>query len=60
MLPKRCPTNEVPIEEVHDRDRMMWLEQQIEALTQKFLVFVAIQIQQNQNYNPYGSNEDSL
>ena len=32
MPPRRRPTNEVPMEEAYERDRMKRLEQQMEAL----------------------------
>ena len=57
MPPRRHPANEVLVEEVYECDHMMWLEQQVEVLTQQFQAFLANQNQQN--HNPHGSCDDS-
>ena len=46
---RRRPANEVLVEEAYDHDRMTWLEQQMEALTQQLQAFMAVQNQQNHN-----------
>ena len=56
MPPRRRPANEVPVEEVYDRDRMTRLEQQVEALTQQLGAFMAIHNQQNQR--PYDLGDE--
>ena len=40
--PRRRLANEVPVEEMYDRDRMTRLKQQVEALTQQLGTFLAI------------------
>ena len=41
--PRRCPANEVQVEEVYEHDRMTRLEQQVQALMQQFQAFLANQ-----------------
>ena len=60
MLPRRHPTNEVPVEEVYERDCMAQLEQQIEALTKQLQPFMAIQSQQNHNEPRHDSGDKGL
>ena len=48
MPPRRRSANEVPVEEAYKCDRMTRLKQHMEALTQQFQVFLAVQNQQNQ------------
>ena len=60
MPPRRRPANEGLGKEVYNCGHMMRLKQQVEALTQQFQAFLATQNQQNQNHNPYDSDEDAL
>ena len=58
MSPRRRPANEVPVEKAYERDRMMWLEQQMEALTQQLQAFMAVHNQYNQPQ--YDSHDEGL
>ena len=58
MPPRRRPTNEVPVEEVYDHDRMTRLGQRIEAFKQQSQAFFATQ--HRQNHNPYNLGDDAL